>query len=226
NTVSIYNNIIYNNSAFLGSDINLFNTNASVICIRNNNFSDMYIDNLLGLKSNVNNINTSPGYGVGYSLSAGSTMIGRGDNGVAPSIDIDGIARPQGSIVDIGAYEYFTGSVDGTVGGINSTCGAGSGSGGGCFIATAAYGSYMHKDVKVLRDFRDEILLKSRAGKAFVELYYRYSPPVADRIAKSDGLRFIVRVVLTPIVFVIKYPLMPAFVLLFGGMILFRRKNA
>jgi hypothetical protein len=47
------------------------------------------------------------------------------------------------------------------------------GAGGGCFIATAAFGSYMEPKVKLLRDFRDEYLLDSTPGKWFVKQYYR-----------------------------------------------------
>jgi len=70
--------------------------------------------------------------------------------------------------------------------------------GGGCFIATAAYGSILHPHVATLRAFRDTFLLTNPLGEAFVKLYYRYSPPAANFIARHDTLRFIVRVCLIP----------------------------
>ena len=72
--------------------------------------------------------------------------------------------------------------------------------GGGCFIATAAFGSYMEPHVKVLRDFRDACLLTNRAGQVFVKLYYKYSTPVADFIADHEGLKAAVRCALYPAV--------------------------
>ena len=67
---------------------------------------------------------------------------------------------------------------------------------GFCFIATAAYGTETASQLNILRDFRDQVLLKSAVGLRFVEAYYRISPPVADFIAKSDFLRAVVREVL------------------------------
>lgn len=72
--------------------------------------------------------------------------------------------------------------------------------GGGCFIATAAYGSSMEPHVKVLRKFRDRFLLHNSIGKGFVHLYSTYSPPMADFITKHDSLRTIVRISLLPVV--------------------------
>lgn len=79
--------------------------------------------------------------------------------------------------------------------------GGGSGdSGGGCFIATAAYGSPMAEEIDVLRAFRDRYMLTNTLGAAFVDAYYHLSPPIADRIAESNGARAFVRITLAPVV--------------------------
>jgi len=83
----------------------------------------------------------------------------------------------------------------------------GGGGGGFCFIATAAYGSYLEPHVKILRVFRDNYLLTNRAGRKFVELYYRFSPPLAGLIARHPLLRMFTRWALTPLVYGIRYPL-------------------
>ncbi len=62
-----------------------------------------------------------------------------------------------------------------------------------CFIATAAYGTPLHKDIDVLRDFRDEYMMSNLAGRAFVEIYYTLSPPIADVIRENEGLGTAVR---------------------------------
>ena len=62
-----------------------------------------------------------------------------------------------------------------------------------CFIATAAYGNYEAPEVLVLRQFRDEKLLKTLSGRAFVKLYYSVSPFFATIISKSELLKKSVR---------------------------------
>jgi hypothetical protein len=69
-----------------------------------------------------------------------------------------------------------------------------------CFIATAAYGTPMSKEVGALRRFRDRYLLTSVAGHWFVQTYYTISPPLAVFIRQHDTLRAAVRWMLKPLV--------------------------
>jgi len=69
-----------------------------------------------------------------------------------------------------------------------------------CFVATAAYGSGMAPEVETLRNFRDRFLVGNPAGRAFVALYYRVSPPLAAVIARSPALRSGARFALAPAV--------------------------
>ena len=70
----------------------------------------------------------------------------------------------------------------------------------GCFIATAAFGSYVEPHVKLLREFRDQYLLTNSPGRGFVKVYYKYGPFAADYIREHDWLKPIVRVLLIPLV--------------------------
>jgi len=64
----------------------------------------------------------------------------------------------------------------------------------GCFIATAAYGTDTAKEIDILREFRDAVLLPNSLGAEFVSLYYKISPPIANFIAQHEVLRTVVRV--------------------------------
>ena len=107
--------------------------------------------------------------------------------------DSDGIAN--GVIVDPGGIASAESTSGGTV-----TSSGGSGGGGGCFIATAAFGSKFEKHVQLLRRFRDLYLMPHKIGRAFVNAYYTYSPPMSDFIAKHDTLRMMVRWSLLPLI--------------------------
>jgi peptidyl-prolyl cis-trans isomerase B (cyclophilin B) len=76
--------------------------------------------------------------------------------------------------------------------------------GGGCLIATAAYGSEMSPQVQLLREIRDNQLMNTESGTAFMsgfnELYYSFSPIIADLERESPIFKEIVKVGLTPMI--------------------------
>lgn len=72
------------------------------------------------------------------------------------------------------------------------------GGGGGCFIATAAYGTPMAAEVRYLRAFRDQYLLTNAIGRGFVRAYYAVSPALADLLRDNVFLRAWVRLWLKP----------------------------
>lgn len=70
----------------------------------------------------------------------------------------------------------------------------------GCFVATTVYGNVDHPDVRLLREFRDEVLLSSALGRSFVGSYYRISP-VLVALARTESVKSIVKaLILRPII--------------------------
>jgi len=76
--------------------------------------------------------------------------------------------------------------------------------GGGCLIATAAYGSELAPQVQMLREIRDNQLMNTESGSAFMttfnEAYYSFSPYIADMERESPVFKEIVKAGLTPMI--------------------------
>lgn len=95
----------------------------------------------------------------------------------------------------------------------------------GCFIATAAYGSYFDPNVKILRDFRDDYLMHSEVGRAFVDIYYTISPSIAMMIVDDEFTKSIIRILLMPIVYFIQYPLLLVLLLISMFFVAFKNRK-
>jgi hypothetical protein len=76
--------------------------------------------------------------------------------------------------------------------------------GGGCLIATATYGSELSPQVQLLREIRDNQLMNTESGSAFMSafnnIYYSFSPAIADMERESPIFKEIVKVGLTPMI--------------------------
>ncbi len=117
----------------------------------------------------------------------GTSIIGRGGSSSGGYI----LSTPQSRTKPlVPGRTYFASVVDPSSGG---------GGGGGCFIATAAYGTPLAEELDVLRVLRDHHLLRGAFGTAFVDTYYRVSPPIADAVAANGALRAGVRALLVPV---------------------------
>jgi len=75
---------------------------------------------------------------------------------------------------------------------------------GGCLIATATYGSELAPQVQMLREIRDNSLLKTESGSTFMILfnnvYYSFSPSIADYERENPVFKQIVKLVITPLI--------------------------
>ena len=118
------------------------------------------------------------------------------DNKIEEQPITDKLTETQPSIPDIGyeeepvaevTYEEESTSEDG---------------GGGCLIATATYGSELAPQVQLLREIRDNTLLSTNSGASFMEsfnqVYYSFSPYIADMERESPLFKEAVKLVLTP----------------------------
>jgi len=75
--------------------------------------------------------------------------------------------------------------------------------GGGCLIATAAFGSEMAPQVQFLRELRDNTVLQTQSGTTFMmgfnQFYYSFSPAIADYERENPVFKEAVKLTLTPL---------------------------
>ena len=119
---------------------------------------------------------------------------------VDPDINVVEGKTNHFSLFGLGGSRNSVSGSSGSSSGASSAGGGGGGGGGGCFIATAAYGHAMAPEILVLKKFRDEYLLNNSFGRRFVNSYYHISPPIAKYIEKNEPAKFVVRIVLKPVV--------------------------
>jgi hypothetical protein len=76
-------------------------------------------------------------------------------------------------------------------------------SGGGCLIATAAFGSEMAPQVQFLREIRDNTVLQTESGVSFMtgfnQFYYSFSPAIADYERENPVFKELVKLTITPL---------------------------
>jgi len=74
--------------------------------------------------------------------------------------------------------------------------------GGGCLIATAAFGSEMAPQIQFLREIRDNTVLQTESGTSFMmgfnQFYYSFSPVVADYERENPAFKEAVKIAITP----------------------------
>jgi len=196
-------NLLFDGNNFHGNYVGIGSDGINDVTVQNNNFTN----------------NSSEGWGAG---TVGANVQGHNNNFVGNGV---GIKNYGGQVIDAtnnwwsdptGPYDP---SDDTALGGWYNPSGQGDpvsdrvkydpyqtqesggvGGGGGCFIATAAYGSYLDSHVDTLRSFRDQYLETNPLGSAFVSLYYKVSPPMAAFIDEHPTLKPIVRAGLMPAV--------------------------
>ncbi len=75
--------------------------------------------------------------------------------------------------------------------------------GGGCLIATAAFDSELAPQVQFLREIRDNTVLQTKSGSAFMvgfnQFYYSFSPIIADYERENPAFKEVVKLTITPL---------------------------
>lgn len=176
-TCILQNNILWGNGDDLREEV------AGACLLSNNNIEDA---DQVGQDGNISADPLFMAYD-DLHIASGSPAVDAGRSAAAPSIDIDGDAR--GSKVDIGADERP--SEGGTP----------------CPLVKSAQASYLEPHLDSVRAFRDQQLSGSMLGRSIVERYYAASPDIGMAMDTYPVLKTLVRILVTPLVYAIAYPI-------------------
>ena len=152
---------------------------------------------------------SSGNYSLEFKIPKTSTQ---GSYTVVASVSVDMIPIIQTIAITVQDKVDDLGSVESS----DSVCGSGTimengkcvaekeSEGGGCLIATATYGSEMAREVQLLRELRDNQLLNTESGSAFIgtfnDIYYTFSPTIADWQRESPFFKEAVKIAITPMI--------------------------
>ncbi len=75
---------------------------------------------------------------------------------------------------------------------------------GDCFVATVTFGSPLHSEIQILREWRDNTLRYKKGGRRFISWYYTHGPKKADFIRKHPSLKKPIRLAIKTIIKIIK----------------------
>ena len=137
-----------------------------------------------------------------------------GSVGVPPAVDQTPVEEPVQAEV-IAPDEEPDIDEEPVIGSVEAVCGPGTvlknglcvvedkKKGGGCLIATAAFGSEMAPQVQFLREIRDNTVLQTESGTSFMtgfnQFYYSFSPAVADYERENQIFKEVVKLTITPL---------------------------
>ena len=130
------------------------------------------------------------------------TKIDEGDIGFGLSLALDENDNPAICYWKSGSLQYvdvedngFTGEIVNRYTDVSADDSVTSTSvgGGGCFIATAAFGIMVSDEVTALCSLRDDALFASNTGSSLVSQYYNLSPVIAQRFSTSSSIRSMIR---------------------------------
>ena len=145
-----------------------------------------FVDPALGAQYYIDRYNTEPKYKEWFDSNFPEMTI----------YEAVGVEEPETIKPQIGECGIGTQLVDGKCEVISKE------QGGGCLIATAAYGTELAPQVQFLREIRDNTLLSTSSGTSFMtafnSVYYSFSPAVADLERESSLFREAVKLFITP----------------------------